>query len=137
MGKQASNMKRLIERSLHAHLDGKQKLCASFARSTAHLIVKIRSESAHLIRKFTPLPVLCEQGKSRLISSIYPSNLSSDEYYLMGLKRDKIPSSQTTVIAVTRKIEPERSKQLDSTDIRKANLARGFQTLLSNVPRCC
>ncbi len=29
-------------------------MCASFARSTAHLIVKIRSESAHLIRKFTP-----------------------------------------------------------------------------------
>lgn len=35
------------------------------------------------------------------------SNLSSDEYYLMGLKREEIPSPKTTVTAVFTKIELE------------------------------
>jgi len=48
MGKQASSMNWLLERSSRK-LDREQNFCASFARSTAHLIVKTQPESAHLM----------------------------------------------------------------------------------------
>src|SRR5215831_13828732 len=55
MGKQAVNKDWFTEKALHEILMGLQKFCASFARSTAHVIVKIQSESSHVIRKFTDI----------------------------------------------------------------------------------
>ena len=43
----------LLERPLHENSIGSKHFCASFARSTAHFIVKNQPESAHFIRTFT------------------------------------------------------------------------------------
>jgi len=41
-------------------------------------------------------------------------NLSSDDHYLMGLRRDTIPSPQSTVTAVFTMIEPSGSPSDDN-----------------------